>query len=613
MEMPNRNSRNGEKPTAILRRSPRFFHDNQAVASITVRRSPRFLHNNQTEPEVLQTPITEHGKSRASFVDPASFISTRKASLKAVQNSYSEVRNVLIEPNIGFEVSAKQNKGSRRYQRLNAGVEGFSCVRRSLRLSENENAKLRIERIRFDEFKKEGNNSREQLLGNKVKRVTRSSSQRIGNEKPDNGTCTGFIDCEWAKFLDKGDSSDKQTVEVGTYLSKQSVAKIEKKMTGNSNQGNADKHTKKSGSYKPDRFVECSKAEFLDKGASLIADKKAKLEVDSSKQVTMGAHNSRDTVGVGEEREGRGVEKQQKLIGVKRKRNQVEKGHRYHGIVQGWNKDQELALERAYFAVKPTPHFWKAVAKMVPGKSAQDCFNKIHSDHLTPPQPQPRSRTKTTNLSSLSLSTSKLLDSTGPKIKKPRCTTRKTRLVQKTVRQLLQKQFQVEQDRNADLFSVLEPTLSQSTEAFQQGLKFSTPDRNQEKPELFKRCQERSLSARRKQFSRFNSSSGATLASPPVLKQVKNKALHEKYIDQLHNREAKRKAASAKAVKSSLKIVGKESNVQKMNAIEAAKNALLLDARDAISQFQHVQANALSNFSDTDDDAFYEDEGEDRL
>lgn len=47
---------------------------------------------------------------------------------------------------------------------------------------------------------------------------------------------------------------------------------------------------------------------------------------------------------------------------------------------------------------------------------------------------------------------------------------------------------------------------------------------------------------------------------------------------------------------------GKEGHVQKMNAIAAAKNALVCDAKDAISQFQYLQANPLSNSSEFDDD-----------
>ncbi|KAB5513681.1 hypothetical protein DKX38_027587 [Salix brachista] len=33
--------------------------------------------------------------------------------------------------------------------------------------------------------------------------------------------------------------------------------------------------------------------------------------------------------------------------------------------VEGWTKDQEMALQRAFFTAKPTPNFWKKVSKLV--------------------------------------------------------------------------------------------------------------------------------------------------------------------------------------------------------------------------------------------------------
>ena len=46
----------------------------------------------------------------------------------------------------------------------------------------------------------------------------------------------------------------------------------------------------------------------------------------------------------------------------KRKRNPNEGGD---AIFQGWTREQEFALQRAYFSAKPTPNFWKKVSKMV--------------------------------------------------------------------------------------------------------------------------------------------------------------------------------------------------------------------------------------------------------
>ncbi|KAK9284326.1 hypothetical protein L1049_023497 [Liquidambar formosana] len=223
------------------------------------------------------------------------------------------------------------------------------------------------------------------------------------------------------------------------------------------------------------------------------------------------------------------------------------------GMFEDGLKEQEVALQRAYIAAKPTPQFWKKVAKLVPGKTAQDCFDKVHSDNLTPPQPRPRSRAKGTNLSSMgyfSLSASKLLKPTEPKIKRPSCNKQKSHLAQKTVRHLLQKHSNVDKLYEADLFSVLEPTVNPSTQAFQQSVILSTPEHAPEKQGLLQKFRERSSSGHKKSLSRLISSCGTALVSPPVLKPVKNRALHEKYIDQLHCREAKRKAASAKASKS---------------------------------------------------------------
>lgn len=50
-------------------------------------------------------------------------------------------------------------------------------------------------------------------------------------------------------------------------------------------------------------------------------------------------------------------------------RNGVLAGKRKRGgggeIHEGWTKEQELALQRAYYSAKPSPHFWKNVSKLV--------------------------------------------------------------------------------------------------------------------------------------------------------------------------------------------------------------------------------------------------------
>ncbi|XP_030455763.1 uncharacterized protein LOC115676879 isoform X2 [Syzygium oleosum] len=265
---------------------------------------------------------------------------------------------------------------------------------------------------------------------------------------------------------------------------------------------------------------------------------------------------------------------------------------------QGWTEEQEDALQRAYFSAKPTPHFWKKVSRFVPGKSAQECFDKIHSDHLTPTQPRLRSRANRRVESYIKrspLSASKILKSPKPLIKRL-SSKKKSLLAHKTVRQLLQKQNHSDQTCEADFFSVLEPNADPSTKELTSVL--VTPDNLQKMQGSLLKCRERSSSGNKKPVSRFCSSSRIPLMSPPVLKQVKNRALHEKYLDQLHSREVKRNSALE------VKVTSREANkievdAKKMGAVKAAKHALLSDVNDAINQLQHLQGNVAT---DSDED-----------
>lgn len=234
----------------------------------------------------------------------------------------------------------------------------------------------------------------------------------------------------------------------------------------------------------------------------------------------------------------------------------------------------------------------------MPGKSAQDCFDKIHSDHLTPIQPQPRSRAKSINVSStepLSFSASRLLNPTVPRTKRSSCSKQKSHLVQKkTVRHLLQKHYHSDQGDEADLFSILEPNTSPSMHSLS-NVVLSTPKNLLEKQGFLQKCYERSSSGSKKHQSKLGNSSTRDLVSPPVLKQIKNRALHEKYIDQLHSREAKRKAEFGKENRVSIQVL----NVDK---VRAAKNTLVSDARYVINQLQHLQTTIVDNSLDLDND-----------
>ncbi|XP_057481108.1 uncharacterized protein LOC130768120 [Actinidia eriantha] len=531
----------------------------QPDTTITLRRSPRLLPKNYTPFEDSKTPDPKSRKSHKGSV--------KKAPKHRLEVDPKEVE----ESKLRSDCSGKSNSGSGRSAALNGGF----YIRRSPRFSGKRNSPDAV-------VEKKGphkSNPCKQVVATIDKRVTRSSSQGKVNE------CV--------KKISKRDKCD-EFVESGSI-----EVSDEEDLLG---VGRAKRRTRASGANKDkcNGFIKSASRGFFDE-EDFPDEETTKVGANSSKKFG-GELEKRTMCSSGDSLmviDG-GKETDDKEIGVKRKRNEVAEGC---GFVKGWSKDQELALQRAYFAAKPTPNFWKKVSKLVPGKSANDCFDKVHADHLTPPQPRTRLRPRKINSSSFSLSVSTLLKPVEPKTRRPNARKQRSHLAQKTVRQLLQKHYHVSQSYEADLFSVLESTFNQSTQALQQGVIQSTPECEHGKPGQLKKCREKSSSAQKKHVSRLSCSYGETLVSPPVLKQVKNKALHEKYIDRLHCRDAKRRAASAQAAKAFPgKENRKESYIQKTDAIKAAKDALVFDAKDVIHHFHHVKVSAMSNYSDFDDD-----------
>lgn len=142
-----------------------------------------------------------------------------------------------------------------------------------------------------------------------------------------------------------------------------------------------------------------------------------------------------------------------------------------------------------------------------------------------------------------------------------------------------------------------------SAKVFSLNCMFSTPETARKKQGFLHNFQERSSSNSKKPHSRFHKldEKGKILISPTVLKPVKNRALHEKYLDQLHCREARRNAVS---------VGNKMENGPKIGVVRAAKEALVSDARDAIHLLQELQDNPGSDSRDLDDDCG-DDEDED--
>ena len=123
---------------------------------------------------------------------------------------------------------------------------------------------------------------------------------------------------------------------------------------------------------------------------------------------------------------------------------------------------------------------------------------------------------------------------------------------------------------------------------------------------------ERSSSEQKKPLSRFSNSRQSDIVTNLVLKKVKDRFLHEKDIDQLHCREAKRKKTTSSRIK---KFTARKENlavvqsniVQKVDAIKTAKNALTFGARDAIDQLHRLQSDLNSDSSNCNGDCVCED------
>ncbi|XP_066368073.1 uncharacterized protein [Miscanthus floridulus] len=265
-----------------------------------------------------------------------------------------------------------------------------------------------------------------------------------------------------------------------------------------------------------------------------------------------------------------------------------------------WMKEQDMALRKAYFTARPSPHFWKRVSKMVPGRSAEDYFNRIHADLTTPTPIAPRPRTSKTTFSPIgnfTLSDTKLPNLLEPRVARQRTAKQKGLAAQKTVRHLLQKHCIIDQAQEADHFSVFES----SSSALQLNLSFEdshgTPDSYTNSGSLGK-CSG-SSSVRKKPFSRLRTKPSEP--SPEVLKPIKNVILHEKYIDQLSRREytkRPRKRTPGSKAADSEKVLSE----QKAGSLKAAKNALFSEATDFISSFKKLQAYSLAHVVENSED-----------
>ncbi|XP_038882568.1 uncharacterized protein LOC120073795 [Benincasa hispida] len=551
--MPSTSSTASSVDIKTLRRSPRFLISTPQQNFPTTRRSLRFLQKNEisspTPPTFrgAQSPIRQVHSSHASLGP------SKSVSLKTPKSILVNTPKRTSKPGVVSSKNEVSNTGSKKSSTFENGFEGKRVPRRSPRLSYAPKIDDALEVVSKSSISSGVPSSDLKNPSPKVRRSPRFSNGVGGNQNI--GKSQSF-------------SGQQDGIEKSSR-----------------------KRDKSSG---PGRKIES--LHDLNVDASLNSHGEKVAEEEKRKG------NSNDHEGIATKAEGtRVVDGEMEKKSVARRKRKREDG--VVRIRQGWTKEQEVALQRAYYAAKPTPQFWKKVSKLVPGKSAQDCFDKVHSDHMTPPQPRPRSRTRITKSSPielLSLSEGKLLNLDGVKSRKPSRKSQKNHNAQKAVRYLLEKNFRGALNCEADLFSQLEPNINLSNHTPLPSRQLSSiKDLHGHQGFLH----ERSLSNHKKPLSRFSSSADRVVISPPVLKQVKNRALHEKYIDQLHCREAKRKSLSKcrKSCISEEKSL-KEAHATRTNDLRAAKNALISDARDAIHQLKHLEANAASNVLDFDVD-----------
>ncbi|GER54449.1 homeodomain-like superfamily protein [Striga asiatica] len=562
--MPNtrRTTNEEHKTTTALRRSPRFFLRKQTCVEYSETPRPTLR---KTQIDSFSTPchssVTEIQKNGNSV---------SKSSKKSGKDSGSSSRlncAANLSSLVGKRVTRSSTRGA---QFLHHGLNHYGET------PENEDAESKcwgkssercIRSSRLEGMSNVGKS--EEILDSEKehvieKRVTRSS---LGNKSVNDSI---YSEKDVSKRVRA--SSTLVKTKIGVDFSQKSTHNVEKRVT---------------------------------RGALLVERANGMSTHRACKVVVS---NERKPKGDGEENREAGERKckRKKQVGVKRKRDQMEGDCEFN---RGWSQEQELALRRAYFAAKPTPHFWKKVSKMVHGKSAEECFNRIHYDHLTPPQPRTRSRTNKKEQSPVPYSASKLLSPAGIKTKKVK-SHRKTLMAQKTVRQILEKQCNENQDYKADLFSVLEPGIELPSLDFRVSTPFASPVPNRASSVL-SRCLEMSSSApHKKQHSRLSCSQNAAFVSPPVLKQIKNKALHDKYIDQLHCRDARRKTESLRNVKC---IHGKKDKIlshSQVNLVKSAKDALVFDAQEAITKFRNLQSSTNGDIDEDDRIIDHNDENE---
>ena len=317
VKMPERTPIVSTEQPRSLRRSPRFLrHKNTSEPQqpTSLRKSPR-LHGKRitSEPEDLKTPKTNSRNNR--------FLSSPPESKKCPEKSSKK----LSKSACGSRNLRNFSSGLRRSPRLNSCAEVFRSRRRSPRFTDQQN----MVDARVDCEEKVSMKTRKSDVG-------LSSRGNMSSGSREASKLNGSVE------------------EVVGHRRSQRVF----------NQRNVvDEHVEESGSGTSLDEVGLTDDEKSLDEVDLTDDEKADKVVNSCEQIvrkrerrTRRSSISPEVVIV------EGEERMAKDIGKNRKRKQDEEDR---GMTKEWTKEQELALQRAYFVAKPTPNFWKKVSKLV--------------------------------------------------------------------------------------------------------------------------------------------------------------------------------------------------------------------------------------------------------
>lgn len=281
---------------------------------------------------------------------------------------------------------------------------------------------------------------------------------------------------------------------------------------------------------------------------------------------------------------------------------------------KGWTMEQDMALQNAYFQVRPSSNFWFEVSKKVSGKTAKECFDRYYSGHPTPPITQSRSRKPAAE------SPVRTISFPSPRLSfdsKPHFGRGKQGLLKahQTVRHILRQQRVADGNYEADVFSAVEKNsllqdctnwVTSSSPALKGEIILSessvaTPDnclvgngrRDNEELWQYVSLKQKAQFDHDPNQSITRLSVQGQLLSPEVLKRESNPGRLDRFLDMLHLRRVEKKKSFS--VKGTTQSGYRAENRQKSEGrftqcVSAARDAIITDAKKVLKTVLNRQA-----------------------